>query len=350
MDLLLHLLFQGVLLYETLAWEVRMPKEIHGLSGSCLVIPCSYSYTSYPPTYTRRVVWYQWVSSGYPIVCDPLYPDYVIDEFKGKTYIYRPTNSDWDCSLLIKSVDPSHNEEKLYAWIDPENIGWRTYEFYDVTSTIFVDTDPRQPTINIYGGATTGDSITVACFTYHTCPYSKPNIILKGIEGSDKIDDFHIENGLWKIALTRTGVVKDEQSDIECTVTHHGGITTRATKTMNIKATKSTTAVSISQNGTDVMTFDTKTNMAYILSPIFVLLVICILAGVIIYKKCNRSSPNDTQESQTKQRSKDAHAVSENNPSSNTYMPSPKSEQKYYTNENEEFYSNVEDLNNYENA
>ncbi|XP_073719545.1 uncharacterized protein [Misgurnus anguillicaudatus] len=96
------------------------------------------------------------------------------------------------------------------------------------------------------------------------------------------------------------------------------------------------------------MTFDLKTNMAYILSPIFVLLVICILAGVIIYKKCNRSSPNDTQELQTNQRSKDAHAVLENNPSSNTYMPSPKSEPKYYT--NEEFYSNVEDLNNYENV
>ncbi|XP_073719536.1 sialoadhesin isoform X1 [Misgurnus anguillicaudatus] len=289
-----HLLFQGVLLYETLAWEVRMPTEIHGLKGSCLVIPCSYSYTSNPPTNPHRVVWYQWVSKGFPLVYDPWYPDSVIDKFRGKTDLYNPTNSDRDCSLLIKSVDPSHNGEKIYTWIDPENIGWRTYEFYDVTSTIIVDSGPRQPTINIYGGATTGDSITVACFTFHTCPYSKPNITLKGIEGSDKVDDFHIENGLWKIALTRTGVVKDEQSEIECNVTHHGGITTRATK--------NTTEVFISQNGTDVMTFDMKTNMAYILSPIFVLLVICILAGVIIYKKCNRSSPNDTQELQTNQR------------------------------------------------
>ncbi|XP_073671660.1 sialoadhesin-like [Paramisgurnus dabryanus] len=240
---LIYLLFQGVLLYETLAWEVRMPTEIHGLKGSCLVIPCSYSYTLYPPTNPLRVVWYQWVSKAYPLVYDPLYPDYVIDKFRGQTDIYRHTNSDRDCSLLIKSVEPSHSGEKLYAWIDPENIGWRTYEFYDVTSTIIVYTNPPQPIINISGGLKTGDSITVACYTLHTCPYSKPNITLKGIEGSDNVDDVRMENGQWKATRTRTGVVKAERSDIECTVTHHGGITTRATKSQSAKCVHSSITI-----------------------------------------------------------------------------------------------------------
>ncbi|XP_065136645.1 sialoadhesin-like [Paramisgurnus dabryanus] len=406
---LINLLFQGVLLYETLAWEVRIPTEIHGLKGSCLVIPCSYSYTSYPPTNPRRVVWYQYVSSGYPIVCDPLNPGDVIDKFRGKTDIYRHTNSDRDCSLLIKSVDPSHNGEKLYAWIDPENVGKSTYTFYDVTSTIIVDTNPQQPIINISGGAKIRDSITVECYTLHTCPYRKPNIILRGIEGSDKIDDVPMENGRWKTTLTRTGVVKAERSDIECTVTHHGGITTRATKSQsancvhssitiepelaadiiegvdmnftctvhhsclknppilswnyenmpvkdgkkqltgfelatfstitflgekkddgkklicitNISGQKITASVdlhvqhylsespkpvtpvqdniSVSQNEPDVMTFDMMTIGLYILAPSFAFLLICIFAGVIIYKKCNRSSSGNRQESHPKQ-------------------------------------------------
>ncbi len=137
-----HLMFSnfcltGVLLYDALAWEVRMPKEIHGLRGSCLVIPCSFYYTSYPPENPRRVVWYQHVSKGYPLVYDPWYPNDVIGKFKGKTYLYiKPS---WDCSLLINLLEQSHHGEKLYTWIDPENVGWRTYEFYDVTSTIFVD-------------------------------------------------------------------------------------------------------------------------------------------------------------------------------------------------------------------
>ncbi|XP_073719475.1 sialoadhesin-like [Misgurnus anguillicaudatus] len=410
---LIYLLFQGVLLYETLAWEVRIPKEIHGLKGSCLVIPCSYSYTSNPPTNPHRVVWYQYVSKGYPLVCDPLNPGKVIDKFRGKTDIYNPKNSDRDCSLLIKSVNPSHNGEKLYAWIDPDNVGWRIYKFYDVTSTIIVDTNPQQPIINISGGLKTGDSITVACYTLHTCPYSKPNIILKGIEGSDKIDDVYMGNGQWKTTRTRTGVVKAERSDIDCNVTHHGGITTRATKsqiakcvyynitiepklaaditegvtkdftctvhhscqtnppilswnyekmpvkdgkkqltgfewatfstitffggkeddgkklicTTNISGQKITASVDnvqpVSQN-TDVMTFDLKTTGLYILAPLFVFFLICIFAGVIMYKKCNRSSPANPQESQLDRRSNAVAAVSK------ARIPSAKSDWKLH--------------------
>ncbi|XP_065136644.1 sialoadhesin-like [Paramisgurnus dabryanus] len=419
---LLYLLFQGVLLYETLAWEVRMPSEIHGLKGSCLVIPCSYSYTSYPPTNPHRVVWYQYVSRGYPLVCDPWNPGKVIYKFKGKTDIYRNTNSDRDCSLLIKSVDPSYNGEKIYAWIDPENVGWRTYKFYDITSKIIVDTNPQQPIINISGGLKTGANITVACYTYHTCPYSKPNITLKGIEGSDQIDDVDLKNGQWKTIRTRTGVVKAERSDIECTVIHQGGITTRATKsqsakcvyynitiepelaadiiegvektltctvhhscqknppilswnyenmsvsydtkqltgfelatfstisflgaknddgkklicTANYSGQKITASVDlhvqqpqkpatpvqnkfVSQNP-NVRTFDTMTIGLYILAPSIVLLLICIFAGVIIYKV---SSPANPQESQPKQ-----------------------SQRKSCTIEDyEDYYANMEDLN-----
>ncbi|XP_056612037.1 sialoadhesin-like [Triplophysa dalaica] len=251
--LLLRLIFQGFLLYETLAWEVRMPKEIHGLKGSCLVIPCSFSYTSYPPTNPNRVVWYQWVSKGYPIVYDPKYPSNVIDNFKGRTALYgKPSNR--DCSLVIKHLDQSHHGEKLYPWIDPDSIGWRTYKFYDVTSTILVDESPQKPTINVHGGAMTGDTITVTCETYHTCPYSKPNIILKGIEGSDKTDQTDhpkIGNGQWKITLTRTGVVKAEHSDIECIVTHYGGKTARATKSRSAKCIH--TKIAIEPDRADVI-------------------------------------------------------------------------------------------------
>ncbi|XP_058655188.1 sialoadhesin-like isoform X2 [Onychostoma macrolepis] len=178
--LLLRLIFQVVLLYDALGWEVRMPKEIHGLKGSCLVIPCSFSYTSNPPTNPRRVVWYQWVSKGYPLVYDPWYPNDVIEKFRGNTYLYG--NSSWDCSLLIKNLKPSHHGEKIYTWIDPENIGKSTYAFYDVTSTILVDADPQFP--SIYGGERTGETITVVCSAFHTCPYIKPTITLNDADST----------------------------------------------------------------------------------------------------------------------------------------------------------------------
>ncbi|XP_048017469.1 sialoadhesin-like isoform X3 [Megalobrama amblycephala] len=233
-SLLVHLFLQAVLLFDTLAWEVKIPKDIHGLKGSCLVIPCSFSYTSYPPKNPRRVVWYQWVSKGYPLVYDPLHADDVIEMFKRKTSLYgNPSNG--DCSLLITNLEQSHHGEKVYAWIDPENVGWRTYAFYDVTSTILVDNHPQQPSISIYGGEKMSETITVACSTFHTCPYSQPNIILKGIEGTGKMDNEYIKDGLWKITLTCTGVVKAEYLTIECSVTHHGGKTVTATKNKSAK-------------------------------------------------------------------------------------------------------------------
>ncbi|KAK9962508.1 hypothetical protein ABG768_007866 [Culter alburnus] len=224
----------SVLLSDALAWRVTMPKSIRGLQGSCLVIPCSFSYYSYPPENPHRVVWYQWVSRGYPLVYDPWYPNHVIDKFRRKTSLYgNPSN--WNCSLLITNLEQSHHGEKIYAWIDPENVGWRTYAFYDVTSTILVDDRPEPPSINIYGGDRIGDTITVACSTLHSCPYSKPNIILNGIEGSDQLNSKHIKDGLWKITRTRTSVVKAERLSIRCSVTHYGGITVTVTKNKNAK-------------------------------------------------------------------------------------------------------------------
>ncbi|KAK7172118.1 hypothetical protein R3I93_004424 [Phoxinus phoxinus] len=416
-QLLLHLLFQGVLLFDTLAWEVKMPKDIHGLQGSCLVIPCSFSYTSYPPKDPRRVVWYQWVSKGYPLVYDPWYPNKVIEKFRGKTDLY--VNSSRDCSLLIKKLEHSHHGEILYAWIDPENVGWRTYAFYDITSTIVVDASPQQPSISIYGGERTGEPITVACSTFHTCPYSKPNIILNGTEGTDQLKNEHIEDGLWKITLTRTGVVKSENVTIRCSVTHYGGITVTATNDKSAKCVHHEITIEpelaevtegVAKNftcyvyhscqretptitwnyenmtvshdsnklsGLDRVTYSTitflgskddhgkklictgklsgqditasvvlhvqyslltelKTIGLYILAPLLVLLLACIIPGVIIFKK--------------RQRSKDACTVTGNKPFSKPHMPSPKSDPKSYNNYDcDAEYTNMDELNMYGN-
>ncbi|XP_051962497.1 sialoadhesin-like isoform X5 [Xyrauchen texanus] len=430
--LVLPLLFQVILLYDSLAWEVRIPKEIHGLKGSCLVIPCSFKYTSDPPTNPNRVVWYQWVSNGYPLVYDPLNTNQVIDKFKGKTDLYGDPSKK-DCSLRIQSLEMSHNGEKIYTWIDPENVGYKTYKFYDVTSTILVDSSPEQPSINIYGGERVGEKIIVACATFHTCPYSEPKISLNGIKGSDLIERKDIKDGLWKITLTRTGVVKAESTDIECSVTYNGGIIATATKNQNAKcvhynitiepeladvtenitkifictvyhscqkenptitwnyenmqvsksnkklsgldrATLSTITFLGTKNdhgkkltctakfsGGDftqsvvlrVQGIDLKTIWPYVIVPSLVILIGCLIAGLIIYKRQHRLPPEDIQGSQTgpRQRSSNVFTVSENEPFSKPRIPSPKSQQKSCSGyDYEADYTNISDMNVYGNV
>ncbi|XP_067307724.1 sialic acid-binding Ig-like lectin 13 [Pseudorasbora parva] len=344
-SLILHLLFQAVLLYDTLAWEVKMPKDIHVLRGSCLVIPCSFSYTSYPPQNPRRVVWYQWVSKGYPLVYDPLHANDVIAKFRGKTDLYG-NPSYWDCSLLIKNLEQTHHGETLYAWIDPEHVGSSTYAFYDVTSTIVVDASPQQPSINIYGGEWMGETITITCSTFHTCPFSKPNIILNGTEGADQLDDEHINDGLWKITLTRTGIVQEESSTIECSVTHYGSITVTTTKSKSAQ---------FPLNYETEKTVGLKTIGLHYLMPSLVFVLTCIIAGVIIYKRRHRQPHDYTQGSvtQIEQRRSRWNRFSRTNtcgnkPFSKPRMPSPKSEPKSCSDHDSE-YNNMEDLNMYGN-
>ncbi|XDV31911.1 hypothetical protein PO909_002836 [Leuciscus waleckii] len=241
-----------------------MPKDIHGLQGSCLVIPCSFSYTSNPPKHPRRVVWYQWVSKGYPLVYDPLHEGDVIKKFRGKTDLYE--NSTWNCSLLIKNLEQSHNGETLYAWIDPETVS---------------STSPPQPSINIYGGERTGDTITVICSTFHTCPYSKPDIILNGTEGTDQLDNDHLKDGLKTLSgldrvtysnITFLGSKDDHGKKLSCTAEYSG---------------KDFTASVFLHVQYPFLT-ELKTIGLYILAPSVVFLLACIIAGVIIFKKQQR--------------------------------------------------------------
>ncbi|KAI4904655.1 hypothetical protein NFI96_019432, partial [Prochilodus magdalenae] len=151
-----------------------MPGTITGLKGSCLVIPCSFSYDSDPPENPYRVVWYQYVDRGYPLVYDSWYPGDVINKFYGRTRLYRQTYR--DCSLLITKLDPSHHGEKLYAWIDPENVGKSTYVFYDVTSTIRVENPIEEVQITPETEFLEGVERDITCSVKYKCPKDRPYI------------------------------------------------------------------------------------------------------------------------------------------------------------------------------
>ncbi|KAG1951997.1 myeloid cell surface antigen CD33-like [Pimephales promelas] len=289
---------------------------------------------------------------------------------------------------------------------------------------IQIDASPQPPSIHIYGGERTGDAITVACSTFHTCPYRKPDIFLNGTEGSDQLHNEHIEDGLWKVTLTRTGVVKAENITMNCSVTHHGGLIVTTTNDKSAKCVPDKITIEpelaevtdgvaknftcsvyhsckretptitwnyenmtvsddsnklpgLNQVSYSTITFlgskddhgmklictakisgkaitasvvlhlqspfineplltELKTIGLYILAPSLVFLLACLIAGVIIFKR--------------RQRSKDACTVSGNKPFSKPRMPSPKSDPKSCNKYDcEAEYTNMEDLNMYGN-
>ncbi|XP_053543544.1 uncharacterized protein LOC108277733 isoform X2 [Ictalurus punctatus] len=231
--LLLDIILYGILVNNTWAWSVRMPHSVYGLRRSCIVIPCSFSYSSYPPYNAYRVVWYQYVDRGYPLVYDSWNPMEVIDKYRGRTMLY--TGSFLDCSLVIDDLSLSHNGDRIYTWIDPENVGSSNFKFFDVTALIHVKSAADKPIVSISGGYKIGESITVQCTTQHSCPYKPPSLSLTGIDKKPGAEDRLTNNvissdGTWQIRLTREGIVQSERHTFLCSVRHRGGPSESTTK------------------------------------------------------------------------------------------------------------------------
>ncbi|XP_045900128.1 uncharacterized protein LOC123967858 isoform X1 [Micropterus dolomieu] len=229
------------------AWHVKMPSNIKGLVGSCLVIPCSFDYIQYPPHNPHRVVWYQYVSRGYPLVYDDWNSNKVIDIFKGRTRVLTSKHRKI-CSLQISSVSWSHHRQKIYPWVDPENVGRSTYRFFDTTVTIDVVGKPEKPDITIFGNMKVGQSVTVQCTVYHTCPTNAPTLSLNIPLQNPKITHSPMSDGTSKTTMMTTLNIDNDHQTLECSVRHSGGLTATASKTLNAECSYSPLTIQPTSN------------------------------------------------------------------------------------------------------
>ncbi|XP_072317576.1 uncharacterized protein [Eucyclogobius newberryi] len=237
---LLRLCFTGCFCICCLAWYVKIPHHIVALRGSCLVIPCSFDYHQYPPVKPDRVVWYQFVSRGYPLVYDDWYPDSVISIFKGKTYV---STYGRHCTLQIYPVTWSHHKQKLYPWVDPENVGKGTYKFYDTTVTIEVTDKPQKPNLRVTGDKTVGQFVTVQCIVDHTCRLNPPALSLNIPLKEHSVHHSSLTDGSSRMTLTTVMFVERDQQTVECVVKHFGGVTETTRQTLNAKCSIATLSI-----------------------------------------------------------------------------------------------------------
>ncbi|XP_035528098.1 uncharacterized protein LOC118335777 isoform X2 [Morone saxatilis] len=220
----------GYMFCSSRAWYVKMPSNIKGLVDSCLVIPCSFDYNQYPPYRPDRVVWYQYVSQGYPLVYDRWYPEEVIKTFRGRTRLFSPAYK--TCSLEISRVKWSDHRQKIYPWVDPENVGKSTYRFFDTTVTIEVVDRAEMPHIMIFGERKVGQPVTVQCTVYHTCPTYPPTLSLNGRTQGTGITHSSMSDGTSRTTLTVTLNIERDLQTVMCMVRHKSGHSETASVTL----------------------------------------------------------------------------------------------------------------------
>ncbi|XP_008283246.1 uncharacterized protein LOC103359609 isoform X2 [Stegastes partitus] len=239
---LLHFCILGYIVCSSRAWQVKMPSHIKALRGSCLVIPCTFNYYRYPPERPDRVVWYQYVSRGYPLVYDNWNPSDVINAYRGRTYVYTSTYEK-TCSLKINPVTWNDDGQRLYPWVDPENVGKSTYRFFDTTVTIEVVGRAEAPDINILGRLKVGQSVTVQCSVSHTCSTNPPTLSL-----NIPLRNHHLRKTQYeattKTTLTTTLFIERDYQIVECSVRHPGGATAKASRTLSAECSISPLTIS----------------------------------------------------------------------------------------------------------
>lgn len=122
----------------SLGWSFSTPRSITGLKGSCVVIPCKFTYSTAQPN-GLQVIWYMYQPNAYPAVFNERHTN-VISKFNDRTSLIGSV-ADSNCSLKIDRLEMSHNLDRLYPWIDKNPITSyhsHDFSFYDKTTQIFV--------------------------------------------------------------------------------------------------------------------------------------------------------------------------------------------------------------------
>lgn len=101
-------------------------------------------------------------------------------------------------------------------------------------SSHFLCKDRAQaPDIMISGNMKVGQTVTVQCSVYHTCPTYPPTLSLNIPLHSASLRQSTISDGTSKTTLTSTMFIERDHQTVECSVRHKGGITATAFKALN---------------------------------------------------------------------------------------------------------------------
>lgn len=238
----------------TLGWSFTTPSSLVAIRGSCIIIPCSFSYSKSQPT-NLRVIWYLYQSNHYPPVYDQ--QQMVMAKFNGLTTLLGSLGEK-NCSLKIESLEMIHNGDRLYPWIDEHPItsyhvpGSKLYDkttqlvitskyvktfFLHVNWTYcktnanltsyalnFID-KAQEPQLSTIGIPRAGEQGRVSCSVHHTCITSPPILVLSGISGQDVFMDSLVSDGIWQRTIERTWTVQETDQSVTCTVIYGGGQT-----------------------------------------------------------------------------------------------------------------------------
>nr|XP_033770552.1 sialoadhesin-like isoform X2 [Geotrypetes seraphini]XP_033770553.1 sialoadhesin-like isoform X2 [Geotrypetes seraphini]XP_033770554.1 sialoadhesin-like isoform X2 [Geotrypetes seraphini] len=229
----------------TQTWSSWQPASIQAMKGSCVVIPCRFTYPGHRRTSREfDAAWYQYRSTGYPEVYNS--KNSVQGEFKGRTSLSGDLGNS-TCSLKIDNVRHS-DSDTYYTWIDP---GSNNFKFYHTTTHVTVTDTPKKPSLNFPTVMSEGVSVTINCFAEHTCPPNPPSLTWDwpGIKARVYEEEFSDSSWRTGTSFTYFPSSEDHGKHLQCSAAYPNGQRSQANITLSIKYPPKDTIISILGNG-----------------------------------------------------------------------------------------------------
>ncbi|XP_065429830.1 myelin-associated glycoprotein-like isoform X2 [Chrysemys picta bellii] len=200
------------------SWTSSLPGTIRALKGSCVVIPCSFTYPGSRESLGGpfNVVWYQYRSRGYPEIYNSKGTASVLAEYQARTQLLGDLEMK-NCTLRISPVR-SEDAMSYYVWINPDSVRHR---FYDVTVRVEVADTPDPLMLSDPGVLIEGDRTTITCSIRHTCPSAPPSLGWSPGGGKAATSHKRLAEGGWRAEseLSYTPSYKDHGRYLRCTAT-----------------------------------------------------------------------------------------------------------------------------------
>ncbi|XP_034351829.1 sialoadhesin isoform X2 [Arvicanthis niloticus] len=167
--LLFLLLLASVFSLGQTTWGVSSPNDVQGLTGSCLLIPCIFTFPADVPVPNGiTAIWYYDYSGSRQVVMHSGNPTLVNERFRGRAELMGNMNRKV-CSLLLKDLKLEDSGSYNFRFEISDGNRWSDVK----GTTVTVTKDPRPPTITIPEELREGMEVTVNCSTPYLCLQEK---------------------------------------------------------------------------------------------------------------------------------------------------------------------------------
>ncbi|XP_058866600.1 B-cell receptor CD22-like [Acipenser ruthenus] len=241
--LLISCLFQGMICNE---FKVFMPQRIKALSGSCVLIPCTFTIEERfenDMMELARGIWMTSTNVG-DIVFDSS-KDYSENTLKAEL-LGNVTNK--NCTTIIHHLKTSDSKSYFFRAVPPKNT-------FPQSVTLEVADSPDRPVISPSSAVKEGAPTSLTCTAPAPCPREPPALVWSDtLNGSVEIEQVEQQDRTKAVSsvLTFTASHLHHNKDITCTAQYPVGSETKSAEevsTLHVLYSPKNTSVLINPSG-----------------------------------------------------------------------------------------------------